>query len=141
MTTQLVNVRVKCTGTNLKQWVSNPNHVYIGRGRIVIIDKRRYPENDSKYANPYKVGRDGSLAEVLEKYESYARSSLTREDILALRRKTLGCWCVKHPISITDTTLEISEMECHGQILMKLLEEIEQGHTDIYGPLPHPPVI
>jgi len=71
-----------------------PYDVYIGR--------------PSKWGNPFKSGRDGTLEEVLEKYRQHI---LSRPDLLAalheLEGKTLGCWCKPKP--------------CHGDVLIELL--------------------
>jgi len=73
-----------------------PYDVYIGR--------------PSKWGNPFKTGRDGTLEEVLEKYEQHITN---RPDLLAalheLKGRTLGCWCKPKP--------------CHGDILARLAEE------------------
>lgn len=67
--------------------------VYIGRG--------------SKWGNPFYIGRDGTRAEVIEKYERWIRS---QPDLMAslheLYGKRLGCHC--HPLP------------CHGDVLMRL---------------------
>ena len=128
MSAVVVNVRVKylrdktqnenwvceeCDKPTLKNWMSDDNNVYIGRKNIVIIDKRRYPEKDSLFQNPFKVGKDGTLDEVLEKYESYLKVKLEdeefREELLKLKGKRLGCWCKPD--------------RCHGDILLKYLNE------------------
>jgi len=73
-----------------------PYDVYIGR--------------PSKWGNPFKSGRDGTLEEVLEKYEQHI---MNRPDLLAalheLKGRTLGCWC--------------KPKRCHGDILARLAEE------------------
>lgn len=128
MSAVVVNVRVKylrdktqnenwvceeCDKPTLKNWMSDDNNVYIGRKNIVIIDKQRYPEKDSLFQNPFKVGKDGTLDEVLEKYESYLKVKLEdeefREQLLKLKGKRLGCWCKPE--------------RCHGDILLKYLNE------------------
>lgn len=67
----------------------------------------------SKWANPFKVGKHGTIDEVLEQYEAYVRG---REDLMGslekLRGKVLGCWCKDKPSD-----------KCHGDILIKLLDE------------------
>ena len=56
---------------NLRAWCTDESNEYIGRRGVVFIDKKRYPEEDSVWANPYKIGKDGDRDEVLEKYEEY----------------------------------------------------------------------
>ena len=71
--------------------------VYIGRGSI--------------WGNPYVIGKDGTRAEVLDKYRQYLESS---PDLLlqvySLRGKTLGCYCAPLP--------------CHGDILAEYADSI-----------------
>jgi hypothetical protein len=71
-----------------------PFHVYIG-----------YP---SKWANPYRTGRDGTRTEVLEKYEEHARKNLM-DDLGELDGQVLGCHCEPRP--------------CHGHVLVRLFNE------------------
>lgn len=69
-----------------------PYDVYVGR--------------PSKWGNPYIIGRDGTRADVIEKY----RSSLTDDQKRAIKRelqgKVLGCWCKPEA--------------CHGDILAEI---------------------
>jgi hypothetical protein len=82
--------------------------VYIGRP--MYLGGWRLP--GSIWANPYRIGRDGTREEVLARYEQYVRESpellLARLPELAGRR--LGCWCAPLP--------------CHGDVLVRLLAEI-----------------
>jgi len=70
-------------------------------GRYVYIGKT------SKWGNPFQVGWDGSLEEVIEKYRAWIQ---TQPELLAqlplLRGKVLGCYCAPRP--------------CHGDILIEL---------------------
>ena len=88
---------------DLQDWLSNPNHVYIGRNMSVYVPGA----NASKWQNPFSVkkyGRD----ECLRLYEEYIKSNKELMDqINELKGKTLGCWC--HPES------------CHGDILLNLI--------------------
>lgn len=75
--------------------------VYIGRGSI--------------WGNPFTVeqfGRDGCI----EKYEQYIRDKLRLnpelwQELQKLEGKVLGCFC--------------KPKRCHGDILVKILEEIK----------------
>jgi hypothetical protein len=75
--------------------------VYIGRAT-------RNGWRASRWANPFKVGRDGTLPEVLAKYRRYVCDS---PDLMAalpeLQGKVLLCWCAPNP--------------CHGDVLLDLL--------------------
>ena len=92
--------------------MKDENNVYIGRRGVVFIDKKRFPESSSRFANPFKVGRDGTREEVLVKYrawmEDQLRSSETlRAELCLLKGKTLGCWCCPE--------------KCHGDILLEFI--------------------
>ena len=73
-----------------------PYDIYIGR--------------PSKWGNPFKIGRDGTREEVLEKYRKYLLSNkqLLR-DVFVLKGKTLGCWC--------------KPKGCHGDILAEIADK------------------
>jgi hypothetical protein len=83
-----------------------PNSVYVGREER---DRRtgaiRFRE--SRWFNPFKIGRDGSREEVVAKY----RVRLLRQpDLMAalpeLRDKDLVCWCTPDA--------------CHAEVLLEL---------------------
>lgn len=90
------------------------SNVYIGRKGIVFVDGQRFPPHNSPFANPFKVGKDGTREEVLEKFRAYMKARLQAEPDLKqqlqqLKGKQLGCWC--HP------------ERCHGDILLELIED------------------
>jgi len=113
----IVNCKVQYirpTYDNLKEWIDNENNIYIGRKGVVFIDKNRFPKNSSNFANPYKIGKDGTREEVLFKYKNYILNKLENNkdlvsELLLLKGKNLGCWC--YP--------EI----CHGNILLELIDK------------------
>jgi len=75
--------------------------VYIGRG--------------GPFGNPYQIGKDGTRAEVIARFEVYARERIDLDPewklkVKALKGKILGCWC--------------SPNACHGDVLVKLAEEL-----------------
>lgn len=109
---KVVHIRPKYQ--NLKEWIQDPNNVYIGRGRVIFIDNARYPAQDSIWCNPFKIGTNGNREEVLNKYNAYIRRKITSESLNldTLRGKQLGCWCKPEP--------------CHGDILLELLNEIHE---------------
>lgn len=114
----LVNVKVKYIRpkyNDLREWMSNEKNVYIGRANVVFIDGQRFPDEPSEFANPFKVGKDGTREEVIQKYELYIREELKNNNELVnklktLKNKTLGCWCKPEP--------------CHGNVLLKIIKEI-----------------
>ena len=80
---------------------NNTESVYIGRPSI--------------FGNPYRIGFDGTRAEVIQKYEMYVRERIEidnrfRNAIKGLKGKLLVCWCKPLP--------------CHGDVLIKITEEL-----------------
>jgi hypothetical protein len=124
---QVVNVKVKYirpTYDNLKEWMEDKNNVYIGRRGVVFIDGVRYPKDDSVWANPFIIGKDGGRDKVINAYEKYINEKIENKEVNLddLRGKVLGCWCCPEP--------------CHGDILMKLLKSKkysvdEQGYIKL----------
>ena len=114
--TSVVNVKVnnlRPKYKDLKEWHDDKNNVYIGRKGIVFIDGKRYPEHDSIWCNPYKIGKDGNRDQVLEKYKKYITDKLNDDDmkkqLCELKDKCLGCWCKPD--------------KCHGDILLDLIKK------------------
>lgn len=66
-----------------------------------------YIGRPSKWGNPFKVGKDGTRKEVIEKYRAWI---LDQPDLMnslpELEGKILGCWC--------------KPKACHGDILADL---------------------
>jgi hypothetical protein len=79
--------------------------VYIGRA----MHRGGWRLPASKWANPFKIGRDGTREEVITKYREHV---LLSPELLAalpeLRGKVLGCWCAPLP--------------CHGAVLAELAD-------------------
>jgi len=92
--------------------------VYIGRA----MPRQGLPA--SKWANPYKIGRDGTRGQVVLKYTEDLLIG-ERRPLLAelpeLRGKPLACWC-RHDGEITHPPTN----GCHGDTLLYLLSI----HTD-----------
>lgn len=82
--------------------------VYIGRGSL--------------YGNPFEVGKDGSLSEVLQKYKDYFYKKLKKERfriaVDRLKGKRLGCTC-------RSKAGFRGQLLCHGQIIVAYLEKIK----------------
>ena len=68
--------------------------VYVGRG--------------SNWGNPFKIGENGTRAEVIEKFEGYAEAILKEKPdwLEPLRGKDLVCWCFPKA--------------CHADVLLRL---------------------
>lgn len=80
-----------------------PFDVYIGR--------------PSKWGNPFVVGRDGTLTEVLRKYRKrIVKKPHLMSALGELKGRTLGCWC-KPKEGFKGRLL------CHGQILAELADK------------------
>lgn len=88
-----------------KDWMENPQYVYIGRSENA---ERGY------FGNPFHIGKDGTREEVLWRYHQWiARHFIHtvpnvsqkefRERVRGLQGKTLVCFCSPKP--------------CHGDIL------------------------
>ncbi len=71
--------------------------VYIGRG--------------GDWGNPFRIGPDGTRAEVIANYRTWI---VTQPDLMArlpeLRGKVLGCWC--------------APQDCHGHVLAELADKL-----------------
>jgi hypothetical protein len=101
---------------NLEKWCKDPNNVYIARRGIVFINKVRYPSQDSPFANPFKISKDVTREQVVEKYREYLLNKLNadenfRQEFYKLKGKNLGCWC--------------SPELCHGNVILELLQKKE----------------
>jgi hypothetical protein len=85
--------------------------------RVVNVLKEEYDiliDRTTIWGNPFKIGKDGTRDEVIEKYQMWLEGSdfkdfkqeerrMILDNISDLRGKTLGCWC--------------KPKGCHGDIL------------------------
>lgn len=118
MSTNVVNVKVahiRPKYQNLKEWMDDKNNCYIGRAGIVFVDKVRWPKESSKFANPFKVDKDGTRDEVIAKYEQYLLELLKKDTTLidelkSMKGKNLGCWCKPEA--------------CHGDVLARIIDSL-----------------
>ena len=70
----------------------------------VRIDRR------TRWGNPYRIGRDGTREEVIERYREtlwrrIRNGEIDMKELAALDGKTLACWC--------------TPQRCHGEILSR----------------------
>lgn len=79
----------------------------------MVVNARRerfdvYVGRPSKFGNPFLIGKDGTRAEVIEKYRAHLLASpgLLEAAKTELRGKTLGCFCAPLP--------------CHGHVLSEI---------------------
>lgn len=108
------------TGRVVHALSNAPYDLYVGRSMP------RYGLFNNVLANPFRVGRDGDLEEVLDKYERMVRGRIEFDEPLAatvysLRDSVLACWCA--PKEGPGLTI-YDELICHGQVLLKLAEEM-----------------
>ncbi len=109
--TSVVNVKVQYIRpayANLKEWMADPENVYVGRAGVVFVDKARFPPVASPFANPFKIEEGVTREDVIAKYKDWLLSQpeLVNRAKLELRGKTLGCWCKPEA--------------CHGDILAEI---------------------
>jgi hypothetical protein len=80
--------------------------------RVVHVKKESYEifiGRPSKWGNPFRIGKDGTREQVIEKYRNWiSKNPDLLGSISELRGRVLGCWC--KPLS------------CHGDILAELAE-------------------
>ena len=76
----VINCKVKYIRpeyNNLKEWIKDDNNVYIGRYGVVFIKNdelnkfERYPKESSIWANPFKINKNTTRQQVLDKYKEY----------------------------------------------------------------------
>lgn len=114
---------------NIFEWMSAPNHVYVGRaGRVSVKSKNGGSPSvrwyaGSKWQNPFPINKEAKepakeLDRVLTLYKAHLyqkRKDGTRlvDEIDELRGKVLGCFCDQsHP--------------CHAQILAREIKHRQQ---------------
>lgn len=81
-------------------------YLYIGRAN------QTYGVSESKWHNPFVIGKDGSRDEVIEKYRLWINSQpdllISLDEIK--KENFLGCWC------------DYPQENCHGSVLIELAE-------------------
>ena len=65
-----------------------------------------YVGRPTKWGNPYVIGRDGSRAQVIERYRAHLHHSGLINQIDELTGKDLVCWC--------------APAACHADMLLEL---------------------
>lgn len=84
----------------------------------IVLNKHDNPANGvyvgrpSKFGNPFEIGKDGTRAEVIEKYERWI---MTQPDLMEAARtelagKNLICWC--------------APKACHASILIRIANDV-----------------
>lgn len=89
--------------------------VYVGRA-VPTFMTRGAALAESDWANPFRIGRDGSRDQVLARYETWLTTE--RPDLMArlfeLAGHDLACWCAPQP--------------CHADVLVRLASSLPPGH-------------
>ena len=75
-----------------------------------------YIGRPGKWGNPFEIGKDGSRDTVISKYRLWLWKELqsgkiTKEEILKLDGKVLGCWC--------------APLKCHGDVLINAVNYLK----------------
>lgn len=88
--------------------------IYIGRANP------RRGLKASIWANPYKIGKDGTRDECIAKYREHITGRL---DLIfrleELQGKRLACWCHPDP--------------CHGDVLVELVAQLDEQYEALGG--------
>jgi hypothetical protein len=103
--TRVVNIR----GTHRE--TAPVYEVYIGRQ----CNMGGWNLTQSKWYNPYSVGADGNIDQVLLRYRDHILQSPLYYEIEELRGRVLGCWCKPN--------------RCHGDVLIAILDAIDTLST------------
>lgn len=97
---------------------------------------RVYVGRPTALGNPFKVGPDGNLQQVLEKYREWLHNKLkTKNQTAALFNKILGlakqgtnielvCWCAP-----AEGYTAADALKCHAQVVAQLLEQKVYNHA------------
>jgi len=135
---RIVNVKqknMKKNGyTNLKDWCSRKNHVYIGRKQVIKINRELYPPRDPYFANSISYSRmsiDDDKNHDRYKMSLRLKAStdfrIRRELInIALNQLKLGCHCTGwrcHANAVIDISNEFLFDEISNQ-------KIDRHHID-----------
>lgn len=103
--------------------------VYISRGNQNQGGWSEYNLMASEWANPFKVGKDGTLPEVIAKYNIHIREKIKQEpqrwlnylkNIVSQGRPlVLGCWCKANKRGEYQ-----AHIPCHGDVIVQLCQEV-----------------
>lgn len=84
----------------------------------IVVNKTKaqydiYIGRPSKWGNPYKITKNQTREQAIEKYRLYIMQhpELLR-DLYQLKGKTLGCFC--------------KPLACHGDVLVEMVERLPQ---------------
>lgn len=105
---------------NLAEWMAVPGHVYIaGKSKFITVT------TDSIWRNPYHKLEKENKEAGLQAYEKYVRENpelLRQIPHLSDTATELACWCRPN--------------RCHGDVLVKLIDEYRKGLLTIPADFP-----
>lgn len=119
--TKVINVRKLAasvpSGSQFTDKDLPSNSIYVGRQ----FSQGKYKLQGTKWGNPYRVGPDGNLNSVLNKYETWARQQIVKDPnwLQPLIGKDLVDWC--------------EPGKCHADVLRKLIKETSTAPQPLAG--------
>lgn len=125
---------VECKVVNVRDhdWKVDSNFIYVGRANAY------YGFEGSKFGNPYRSGRDGTLEEVLEKYRQHLwrmiqadRENMIRE-LAGMAGRTLGCWCAPKGChaNVLAKAIKWATKEWHKSIMARPAEVNDEHYSE-----------
>jgi len=99
-------------GRSPRSRVVNIRHAAIGDAVYVGRANPQRGLEESAFGNPFRIGQDGTRADVIEKYRRHVLGQPALLDRLhELRGRRLACWCSPEP--------------CHADVLVELADADE----------------
>ena len=65
--------------------------------RLVALGLAKRCDRATKWGNPFRIGRDGTRAQVIEKHKAYLDANFSDADFEELRGWDVACWCWPEP--------------------------------------------
>ena len=65
--------------------------------RRVELGLAKRCDRATKHGNPFRIGRDGTRAQVIAKHKAWLDANFTDDDFEELRGWDLACWCWPEP--------------------------------------------
>ena len=124
---RLINVNVNSLRQrgykNIREWLLDPSHVYIGHDTHISLGKGEiYHLERLKWSNPFFMDQSLSpyqMTESLQEYEKMIRGSSLYHQLHELGDKILGCWCHCYYGHNNNNSKDM----CHGEVLVQLYKE------------------
>ena len=96
------------TVVNKRDVLRKPNQAYIGR--------------PSPLGNPFVLGRDGTRAEVIEKYEGWFRAQVVMDNAAVLG-ELRRIWQLAQTHGHVELVCWCAPLACHGDVIKRFLDE------------------